>query len=62
MAPIKIFNQKDYFHHIKKREYPFKGYETDTEYQQESRHVINSLNELRLHNRNRQVKHLRTNV
>jgi len=55
MAPIKVFNHKDKsFHHIKKREYSFKGYETDVEYQQENhQNLINSLNEVRLHNNNR---------
>ena len=53
MAPTKVFNHKDSFHHIKKSEYPFKGYDLETEYQHESHHVINSLNDLRLHNRNR---------
>jgi len=53
MAPIKVLKRNEAFHHIRKREYPLKGYKTETEYQQQSRHVIDSLNDLRLDNRNR---------
>ena len=51
MAPVKGFD-RFLFHHIKKRENPFEGYKTETEYQERS-HVIDSFPELFY--RNRQV-------
>ena len=49
MAPVKGFDLFP-FHHIKKREYPFEGYKTETEYQERHR-VIDSFPEQLFRNR-----------